>query len=358
MVVDRTQSGREGPCRVVEELAKSETTVEVVADLASPDRTDVATELAARMTQFAPDGIVAVGGGRTLDGAKAARLRFEMPGLALDAPPAVLDPPTPARSVFVAVPTTSGSGSEATWNADLVTPEGDPVEIAHRSLVPDWALVDPAFAATLPAELVADGAFETAAQAIEAYLSAWSNPFSDALASDALTTVVRRLPHALKWSDDPDARAALHYAASAAGLAASNAARGVAHALARALVGPTGLSYGRLVGIALPHVLEYDRPSARDRIESLAVLTAGGDDGPRPALAARVRKLADAVRFPTDIRAAGGTADRVTADRAEVVARALRSPSVLANPRVPTAHDLEELLDRLVGPVPELPKPP
>jgi len=335
--------------RAAEELSKSETVVEIVADLAEPDSLPSVEALAERMQAFQPDWIVAVGGGRTIDGAKAARWRFERPELSFQAPPAILTLPDPPRSRLAALPTTSGSGAEASWTADLTGADGAPLEIAGRALVPDWALLDARLAEELPPAERLAGALETAAQATEAYLSAWSNPFSDALAMDALLTVVRRLPRAVRWSDDPDARSALHFAATAAGLASSNAQRGLTHALGRALVGPTGLSYATLVGIILPTVLEFDRPAARDRLEALDAALASPSESTHPPLAVRLRRLYDLLRLPADLTAAGMPAGRLVERREEIVACTLRSPAVLANPRVPTPADVAELLDRIAG---------
>lgn len=336
--------------RVVEELAKTDATVEVRADLADPDRVPSVGRIAEALRAFGPDGIVVVGGGRTIDGAKAARLAFECPELDLGALPALLPFPERPRSRLVAVPTTSGSGADASWTADLTSADGHPFEIASRRLVPDWTLVDPAFAAGLPAAGIVAGALEVAALAAEAYLSAWANPFSDALALDALATVVRRLPHAVRWSDDPDARGAVHYAATAAGLAASNAQRGIAHALARALVGPTGLPYGQLVGLVLPAALDFDRSGARERIELLARACAPPDDRSGAPLSARLRRLYETLRFPADLAAAGVPADRLAAVRDEVVRDALASPAALANPRVPGPADVTAILAAVTGP--------
>ncbi len=262
--------------------------------------------------------------------------------------PRILDVPT-SGLLLVAAPTTSGSGSDASWTADLRTPEGSPLEIAHRSFVPDWALLDPTLAASLAPVEVMDGALETLALATEAYLSAWANPLADALATDAATTVIHRLPHAVRWSDDPEARGALHYAASAAGLAASNAQRGLAHALARALEVPSGLSYGRLLGLLLPAVLDFAHPSARERLELLADRARSRDERGDASLAQRLRRLYPQLPFPSSIRAAGGRVDRIEADRATIVAQALRSPGALANPRVPTAADADALLASALG---------
>lgn len=345
VLVDPAVARVGGHVRALEELEKSQTVVEVVADRSDLDRLEGVDAIVGRLRSFGPDWIVAVGGGRTIDGAKAARLRFERPEIDLGAPSGLLSLPDPPRSRLAAVPTTSGSGAEASWVADLTGPDGAPIEVASRGLVPDWALLDARLANSLPAPELLSGALETAAQATEAYLSAWSNPFSDALAVDALLTVVRRLPRALRWSDDPDARSALHYAATSSGMAASNAQRGLAHALARALIEPTGLSYGRLVGIVLPYVLEYDRPAARDRLEALDAALASSDEPSHPPLAQRLRRLYDLLKVPADLEAAGAQIDRLRADRARIVARTLRSPAILANPRVPTAEDVGAILD-------------
>jgi len=355
LVVDPEVARRSGERRVTEELAKSDTRVETVTDLDAPDGLAQVGRLRDQIATYGPDWLVVVGGGRTIDGAKAARLAAARPTLPVEEISPVVELPDPPAVRLVALPTTSGSGAEASWTADLVAADGAPIEVAHRALVPEWALVDERLAAGLSVDRVADGAFETASQAIEAHLSAWSNPFSDALAVDAATTVVRRLAHAVRWSDDPDAKSALHFAATAAGLAASNAQRGVGHALARALVEPTGLPYGRLLAILLPLVLEFDHPSARDRLESLSAAVTPPDDAGRVPLAVRFRRLQEVARVPATLRAAGVPVDRVEAMRAAIVARTMRSPAVLANPRVPTEAEVEGLIAAALG-LPEVPR--
>jgi len=349
VLVDPEVARRDGHRRVLEELAKGDAVITTEVSAADPIGTPAVQALAGRVGAAAPDTIVAIGGGRVLDAAKAARLAFEVPGLSVDALPPVLDLPTPPRSRLIAIPTTSGSGSDASWSADLFAPDGSPIEVAHRSLVPDWSIADAEFARSLDPGLVLDGALETAALAAEAFLSAWSNPFSDALAVDALTTVVRRLPHAVRWSDDPDARGALHYAATTAGLAASNAQRGIAHALGRALQPVTGLAYGRLVGILLPHALDFAHSSARDRLEVLAASVAPPEETTRLPLAARLRRLYEALRVPPSLVAAGAPTEALASRRAEIVERTLRSPAVLANPRVPSDREVGQLLDAASG---------
>jgi alcohol dehydrogenase len=349
VVLDPAVAGLEGPRRVVEELERAGTGVARIADARPSTAVGEVRALAERLRASDPDWIVAVGGGTTLDATKAARWLLERPELALERAPVDAAIPDRPRTRLAAAPTTSGSGAEASWSVDLFGADGAPFELAHRTLVPDWAIVDPRLAAGLSVPAVVEGALESAALACEAYLSAWASPFSDALAFDALRTVVHRLPHARRWSDDVDAREALHYAATEAGLAQSNAQRGVAHALARSLVRPTGLAYGTLLAIVLPAVLDFDRPSARDRLEELAAALRSPEETAAVPVAERLRRLASSSGVPVDLAAAGVPPARVVEDRARIVAETLGSPAVLANPRVPSAGDLEELLATVTG---------
>jgi alcohol dehydrogenase class IV len=353
VAVDPAVARADGHRRVVEELAKTDAAVEVVVLDAAPDHEAAVRALAERLGQIGADTLVAVGGGRAIDAAKGARLLAARPTTTLGALPPVLELAEPGPVRLIAVPTTSGSGAEASGTADLWDAAGRPVEPTHRALAPAWALVDAAMARGLPTERIVDGALESAALAIEAYVSAWTNPFSDALARDAATTVVRRLPSALRWADDAGARADLHYAASRAGLAVANAQRGLAHALARALEPATDLPYGRLLGIALPFVLEFDHPSARERLEELARTVAVPDETGRIAVVPwplKLRRLYDLVRFPADLAAAGVPRARVDDGLPRIVERTLGSPAVLANPRVPSAADVAAIVRAMAGP--------
>ncbi len=349
VVADPRVAVQEAGRRAIEELEHGGASVVPLLDRPLSSRVDDVVALAGRLREADPDWIVALGGGTTIDAAKAARLLHERPGIDLAAPSLDVSVPSAPRTRLCAVPTTSGSGAEASWAIDLVRVDGSPFEVADRSLVPDWAIVDPWFARELPSETVVAGALETASLAAEAYVSAWANPFSDALALDALRTVVRRLPHAVRWSDDPEARDSLHYAATEAGLAQSNAQRGLAHALARALQRPSGLAYARLLGIVVPAVLEYDRPAARERLEAVQAVLRPDDGSTPPPLAERLRRLAANGGAPLDLASAGVDVARLREEAPRIVAETLRSPAVLANPRVPNAEDVRELLATLAG---------
>jgi alcohol dehydrogenase class IV len=346
VVVDPAVARSTGARRVVEELEKPDgAVVTAISDVSvEPTVTDVERAVPA-VRAASPDLIVAVGGGSAIDTAKALWVRFVRPEVALETITPLVDLGLRSRTSFVAIPTTSGSGSEATWTSELRAEDGRPVDLATRELVPEWALLDASLAESAPPSVRADAAADLLGHAIEALGSEWANAFSDAAGRDALATALTVLPKLARHPDDYDGRAALHHAATLAGLAASNAQVGVAHALARALRPSTGLSHGRLVGILLPYATEFNYPSARDRYARLA-----GPLGPpiapnRSALAERLRAVLGPLGIPKTLADAG--VDRLRADggRAAAVAHAARTPAAIANPRVPSEDELARLLD-------------
>ncbi|MCI4369742.1 MAG: iron-containing alcohol dehydrogenase [Thermoplasmata archaeon] len=346
VVVDPGLARATGPRRVAEELEKPEgAVVTTVSDVTvGPTLADIERAVPA-VRGAAPDLFVAVGGGSTIDTAKALWVRYVRPDVALESVTPIVELDLRSRARFVAVPTTSGSGSEATWTSELRADDGRPVDLATRELVPDWALLDASLADSAPPQVRADAAADLLGHAIEALGSEWGNAFSDAVGRDALATALTVLPKLARHPDDDDARAALHHAATLAGLAASNAQVGVAHALARALGPSTGLSHGRLVGVLLPYATEFNFPSARDRYARL-----GGPFAPplapnRSALAERLRAVLGPLGIPRTLADAGVDRVRAGGGRAAAIAHAARTPAAIANPRVPSEEELGRLLD-------------
>jgi alcohol dehydrogenase class IV len=346
VVTDPSIAHQPGVRRVAEELQKNDgAVVTTFSDVTvEPSLADVERGVPS-VRSAAPDLIVAVGGGSTIDTAKGLWVRLVRPDVALDAITPLVELGLRARAGFVAIPTTSGSGSEATWTAELRADDGRPVDVATRELVPDWALLDPSLATSAPAAVRADAAADLLGHAVEALGSEWANAFSDAAGRDALATALTVLPKLAKHPDDDDARSALHFASTLAGLAASNAQVGVAHALGRALRPSTGLSHGRLVGILLPYATEFNYPSARDRYARLAGPLAPPLAPNRSALAERLRAVLGPLGVPRTLADAG--VDRLRADggRAAAIAHAARTPAAIANPRVPSEDELGRLLE-------------
>lgn len=345
VVIDPAVAPASSTARLLEEVGAGGAAVErfVVAD---PEPTlEAAGALGSALRAFGPDWIVGVGGGRLLDLAKAGWVLAVRPEIDL-ASSTPLQPLELRPSVrFAAVPTTSGSGSDASWSAFVRSADGRPIEIASRELVPDWTLLDARLAMSLPPVRVADGGAEALAHALEATCSAWANPFADAVAREALVGVLAALPAAVKRPDDVEARSRLHHAASLAGLAASNAQLGAAHALALAL-GPTSrVPYGRLLGVLLPYVAEFNYPSARDRLEALAPILGGRAGSDRSAVAERLRALFGGAGIPRTLSAAGVPEELRRDGRTELVRRARSLSATAANPRVPSDEEYGRLLD-------------
>src|SRR5579871_892113 len=250
-VLDPNVAGTPAAVRAIEELRKMDGAVETVS--VPPGEPTVASVegLVPSVRSSSPDWVVGIGGGSALDTAKALWVRASHPDLAWDA----ITPLTPLaprhRCRFAAVPTTAGSGSEASWVLHRRGDAGAFLEVASRELVPDWAVVDPSFLATLPAKMAAETAADALAHALEAAVSEWANPFSDAHARAALSVGLPGLARLGRRPDD-DLRESLLYASTQAGIAASNAQVGLVHALAHAISTEFPVPHARLIAPLLP----------------------------------------------------------------------------------------------------------
>jgi alcohol dehydrogenase class IV len=349
LLVDPAVADAEGDRRIREELQKDGAQVAVskaVRIAPTIESLDAGTRAA---SDFAPDWIVAVGGGSTIDTAKGVWVRYARPDLDLPTLTPLIDLRLRDRARMVAIPTTSGSGSEATWMAHFSDASGHPVELASRELIPDWALLDPTLPATMPATVAIDSGLDALAHALEALASSWATPFSDGLAREAIATLTRGLPEVLDHPDDFELRLPLHAAATMAGLALSNAQSGLVHAIAHAIGPPTGLSHGRLVAILLPWVLEFNFPAAREAYSSLGgVLGAPAIQQATP-FAEWFRRLNARLGVPPTLSAAGVDVRALLDRLPEWLPDVQRATSFGANPRIPSPEELTMLLRRVSG---------
>ncbi len=349
LVVDPAVAEQDGHRRIREELLKEEGEVEVTTRVRIGPTLDSLNDAVARATAFGPDWIVAVGGGSTLDSAKGIWLRYARP----DLDPVQLTPLSELRlrdrSRFVGIPTTSGSGSEVSWTAQFWNAHQRPVELASRELVPDWALLDPSLPATMPPRVAVDSGLDALAHGLEALASSWATPLSDGLARDAVTILAVRLPEVLEHPDDLELRGRVHAAATMTGMAASNAQTGLAHAMAHALGGRTGLPHGRLVGILLPYILEFNFPAARDVYASLAPTVGPATVQRASTFADWFRRLNERLGVPPTLAAAGVDVGALRGSMAEWTSDVRGSTSFGANPRLPSAEELTTLWERVAG---------
>ena len=201
-----------------------------------------------------------------IDAAKVMRLFHEHPECSLhdlslpflDPRKRVADyPQDPHRVKLVAVPTTAGTGSEVS-PAAVITSGGRKVTLVDYTLVPDIAIVDPNLTLTMPPAITADTGIDALTHALEAGVSIFASPYTDAFCVQAARLIFDALPRAYANGEDLAARTAMANAATIAGLAFANAFVGVNHALAHAVGAQFGLSHGRVNGIFLPHVMRYN----------------------------------------------------------------------------------------------------
>ncbi len=315
------------------------------------------------------DAIVAVGGGSVLDAGKAMRLFGENPELSmrelalpfLDARKRVASYPEIDHSVkLVAIPTTAGTGSEVS-PAAVVTVGDRKVTLVDYSLVPDMAVIEPELTASMPAAVTADSGVDALTHALEAGVSIFASPYTDAFAMQAVNLILHNLPRAYAEGGDMEARTAMANAATIAGLAFSNAFVGVCHALAHAVGARFGIAHGRANGVFLPHVVRYNAaipskfmpapgytayvaPEKYAQIAWVFGLHGRSEEDRRERLFARVDELLDAVEIPRSLADLGIAAVEFEGALADLARAAFMDPSVRTNPRIPTVAELIELL--------------
>ena len=220
------------------------------------------------MNEFKPDVIIAVGGGSPIDAAKGMWLFYEHPdadveGLKLK----FMDirkrtykfPKLGTKAKMVAIPTTSGTGSEVTSFAVLTDKKlNKKYPLADYELTPDVAIVDPDLVMSLPKKITADTGMDVLTHAIESYVSNMASDYTDGLAEKALELVFKNIREAYNHGDNKTAREHMHNASTIAGMAFTNAFLGVNHSLAHKIGAEFHLAHGRINAILLPYVIRYN----------------------------------------------------------------------------------------------------
>ncbi|ABB13929.1 NADPH-dependent butanol dehydrogenase [Carboxydothermus hydrogenoformans Z-2901] len=200
--------------------------------------------------------IIAIGGGSVIDATKVIWLLYERPDVDFRKLSPVDSLGLRKKALFAAIPTTAGTGSEAT-SAAVITEGGHKMSLSHPEFVPDFAILDPNFTVSLPPNLTLWTGVDALAHAVGAYLSGWANEYTDAYALQAIKLIFKFLPRVVADGRDLEARQKMLIAANLAGLAFSNAAPGIDHALGHTLGKKFGLHHGLCVGAFLPYVFEF-----------------------------------------------------------------------------------------------------
>ena len=299
------------------------------------------------------DFVIGLGGGSSIDAAKAIAALLANGGDPLDYLEVVgrgmplLRPAAPS----MAIPTTAGTGTEVTKNAVLASPEhGVKVSLRSPTMLPRVALIDPELTYSLSPETTASTGLDALTQLIEPYVSIRANPMTDALCREGMMRVARSLRRAFEAGDDVAAREDMALASMFGGLALANAGLGAAHGFAAPVGGRFDAPHGAVCAAFLPHVMlvnvgallerQPDSPSLRRYDEVARILT--GDPGAEAADGVQwVRRLCDDLRVPT--LAAYGIRPE---DFPALVQKAAEASSMKPNPIVLTPAELKEILER------------
>jgi acetaldehyde dehydrogenase/alcohol dehydrogenase len=328
---------------------------------------------AAVANAFQPDVILALGGGSPMDAAKIIWVMYEQPDVAFeDLALRFMDirkriyrfPRLGAKATFVAVPTTSGTGSEVTPFA-VVTDERTGVKypIADYELTPHMAIVDANLVMTMPRSLTAHGGVDAVTHALEAYVSVVANEYSDGQALQALKLLKEYLPSAYaNGAQDPKAREQVHNGATLAGMAFANAFLGVCHSMAHKLGAEFHLPHGLANALLISNVIrynaadiptkqtafsQYDRPKGVARYAQITRhLGLGGErDHERVIrLIDWVEELKRSLDIPSSIQAAGVIEADFLAKVDSIAEGAFDDQCTGANPRFPLVAELQQLL--------------
>ncbi|MGQ8874577.1 bifunctional acetaldehyde-CoA/alcohol dehydrogenase [Paenibacillus sp. TSA_86.1] len=242
--------------------------IEVFSEVEPDPSTTTVDRGKAMMERFQPDCIIALGGGSPMDAAKAMWLFYEYPDTDfnnlkqkfMDIRKRIYKyPKLGVKAKFVAIPTTSGTGSEVTSFAVITDKEHGNTKypLADYELTPDVAIVDPEFVYSLPKTAVADTGMDVLTHAIEAYVSVMANDYTDGLAIKAIQLVFQYLEQS-SLQGDKLAREKMHNASTIAGMAFANAFLGINHSLAHKWGGQYHTAHGRTNAILLPHVIRYN----------------------------------------------------------------------------------------------------
>lgn len=301
-----------------------------------------------RIISTKPDLMIAVGGGSVIDAAKAIMY------FCIKTKEQLIEREDIRKPWFIAIPTTSGTGSEVTaFSVVTDTKKQAKIPLVSNTMVPDAAILDPEFTRTVPPFVTADTGLDVLAHALEAYVSKDATDFTDIYADKAIRQVFAYLVRAYKNGDDMEARQKMQEASYMAGIAFTNAGLGINHSLAHAVGGLFKISHGRANAILLPTVIAYnaraDQPisSVAKRYATLSRelgFPAKTDQEGVLSLIAAVSYLNQQMGVPAGFEKHGIDPEAYRSNMAIMTENAMNDTCTPTNPRKPQASDLKDLL--------------
>lgn len=295
------------------------------------------------MLRVKPTLMIGFGGGSAIDAGKAMRFFARQMGL----------PDLP----YIAIPTTSGTGSEVTSATVISDPaRGIKYPLFEDSIYPDIAILDPALVVSVPPAITANTGMDVLTHALEAYVSTHANDFTDALAEKATRLVFEYLPTACRKGDCVQTRGKMHNASAMAGMAFSQAGLGLNHAIAHQLGGQFHVAHGLANAMLLPHVIEFNARHSERALKRYARMAAlchlSRDDSAPTAglnqLLNHIRQLARQIGIPDRLSALKIPERELRERMPAMVSAALADATLPTNPCPVQDVDIRHLLESLL----------
>ncbi|WMT50517.1 MAG: iron-containing alcohol dehydrogenase [Ferroplasma sp.] len=298
--------------------------------------------------KFGPDLFIGVGGGSSMDTAKILFALYERPDISIYDITPLVKLNLRKKSHLIAIPTTSGTGSECSWAA-VVSEKNEhrKNELASPEILPDYAILDPEMVLSLPREQTVNTSVDAITHAVEAYVAKWANPYSDALAEKALELISNNILNVLKKPGDIESRNNVHIGASMAGMSFSNSQIGLAHALGHSFGAVFKIAHGKTVGLFLPEVIRYNYSSSKIKYDKLNSILP--DSIREDSLDLSIENLFGKMGQPVTMDALNINEDEYKKNFDLMVELAENSTGIITNPEDIDRNGIEAIFNKVHG---------
>ena len=290
-----------------------------------------------------PDLIIGLGGCSAIDAAKAMWVFYEHPETTFEEiiPPFTIKP-LRGKARFVAIPSTSGTGTEVTCVSVITDREkGVKYPLVSHEICPDVAIVDGELCISMPLHVTANTGMDALAHDCEAFVATMASNYSDALAIESSRLIFKNLPLAYEDAGNIQARQAIHDASCLAGMSFTNAILGIVHSMAHQLGGMFGIPHGCANAILLPNVIRFNS-KATDKYIRLSQLIGGTTT---EDFVNAVENLRSSVGIAKSIREWGVKEDLWGEKLETISANAMIDPCTGTNPRKPTTEEIKRIFE-------------
>ncbi|WP_455645575.1 iron-containing alcohol dehydrogenase [Methanosphaera sp.] len=336
--------------KALDNLKEANVEVKLIEGISPDPSVESAMEGAQIMQDFGPDWIIAMGGGSTIDAAKAMWIFYEHPDSTFEQISSNLNfPKMRNKAKFLAIPSTSGTATEVTAFSVITDySTGIKYPIANFEITPDIAIVDPELPQTMPKQLTAYTGMDALTHAIEAYVGLVHQPFTDALALHAIKNIFNDIVDS--YNGDSKAREQMHYSQCEAGMAFSNALLGIVHSLAHktgAAFSTGHIPHGCANAIYLPYVIKFNSKADASRYGDIGrfIGMQGTDEEIVRQLCVKIDYYNEQLGIPKTLQEFGVNEDEFKEKVADIAKNAQLDACTPTNPRETTPELLEELLN-------------